>query len=199
MALGTPVAGAAAYSTQGGTTVAPAYPAGILATDAVLLFVGQKPSTANGGTVTTPTGWTLRDELTGAGGYGTTVGIDTGNTNLRVYSWNTPVAGQTGTLSVTYSYGQATPPSIKQACVQYVRAVALRELSDTSRDVIQQGFEGGSTRYSTPDWAAGRPTGQTSRCHACRREASARTRPVASGSERSEAPPRTSRGGRPNP
>lgn len=101
MALGTPVAGAAAYSAQGGTTVAPAYPAGILATDAVLLFVGQKPSTANGGTVTTPTGWTLRDELTGAGGYGTTVGIDTGNTNLRVYSWNTPVAGQTGNLTVT--------------------------------------------------------------------------------------------------
>jgi hypothetical protein len=101
VALGTPVAGAAAYSAQGGTTVAPAYPAGILATDAVLLFVGMKPSTANGGTVTTPTGWTLRDSLTGAGGYGTTVGIDTGNTNLWVYSWNTPVAGQTGTLSVT--------------------------------------------------------------------------------------------------
>jgi hypothetical protein len=101
MALGTPVAGAAAYSASAGATVAPAYPAGILATDVVLLFVGQKPSTANGGTVTTPTGWTLREELTGAGGYGTTLGADTGNTNLRVYSWNTPVAGQTGTLSVT--------------------------------------------------------------------------------------------------
>ena len=99
MALGTPVAGAAAYG--GTTTVTPAYPAGILATDAVLLFVGQKPSTANGGTVTTPTGWTLREELTAAGGYGTTLGADTGNTNLRVYSWNTPVAGQTGNLTVT--------------------------------------------------------------------------------------------------
>lgn len=101
MALGTPVAGAAAYSASGGTSVAPAYPSGILDTDAVLLFVGQKPSTANSGTVTTPTGWTLRDELTAAGGYGTTLGADTGNTNLRVYSWNSPVAGQTGTLSVT--------------------------------------------------------------------------------------------------
>ena len=101
MALGTPVAGAAAYSAAAGTTVAPAYPAGILATDAVLLFVGMKPSTANGGTVTTPTGWTLRDSLTAAGGYGTTIGADTGNTNLFVYTWNTPVAGQTGTLSVT--------------------------------------------------------------------------------------------------
>lgn len=101
MAFGTPVAGAAAYSASGGTTVAPAYPSGILATDAVLLFVGQKPSTANSGTVTTPTGWTLREEITGAGGYGATLGADTGNTNLRVYSWNTPVAGQTGTQSVT--------------------------------------------------------------------------------------------------
>jgi hypothetical protein len=99
MALGTPVAAAAAYG--GATTVTPAYPAGILATDVVLLFVGQKPSTANGGTVTTPTGWTLREELTAAGGYGATLGADTGNTNLRIYSWNTPVAGQTGNLTVT--------------------------------------------------------------------------------------------------
>lgn len=101
MALGTPVAAATAYSASGGTTVSPAYPSGILATDAVLLFVGQKPSTANGGTVTTPTGWTLRDELTAAGGYGATLGADTGNTNLRVYSWDTPVADQTGNLAVT--------------------------------------------------------------------------------------------------
>lgn len=103
MALGTPVAAAAAYSASGGTTVSPAYPAGILATDAVILFVGQKPSTANGGTVTTPAGWTLRDELTGAGGYGTTLGADTGNTNLRVYTWDVPVAGQTGNRAVTLS------------------------------------------------------------------------------------------------
>jgi len=108
VALGTPVAAAAAYSAQGGTTVAPAYPAGILATDVVLLFVGQKPSTANGGTVTTPANWTLRDELTAAGGYGTTLGVDTGNTNLRVYSWNSVVAGQTGTLSVTIGTNNIT-------------------------------------------------------------------------------------------
>ena len=101
MAIGTPVVGATAYSASGGTSVAPAYPAGILATDIVLLFLGQKPSTANGGTATTPAGWTLREELLAAGGYGTTLGADTGNTNLRVYSWNVPVAGQTGTRSVT--------------------------------------------------------------------------------------------------
>lgn len=101
MALGTPVAAAAAYSTNGGSSVSPAYPSGILATDEVLLIVGQKPSTANGGTVTTPNGWTLRESLTAAGGYGTTLGADTGNTNIFIYSWDTPVAGQTGNLSVT--------------------------------------------------------------------------------------------------
>jgi hypothetical protein len=50
------------------------------------MFVGQKPSSANGGTVTTPSGWTLVGQLTGAGGYGTTLGADTGNTNLRIYA-----------------------------------------------------------------------------------------------------------------
>jgi hypothetical protein len=103
MGLGPIKDGVAAYSAASGTTVAPLYPTGILASDAVLLFVGQKPTTANGGTVTTPTGWTLRDQLTAAGGYGATLGADTGNTNLRVYSWDTPVAGQTGSLTVSLS------------------------------------------------------------------------------------------------
>lgn len=101
MAIGTPVVGATAYSAQNGTSVSPAYPSGILATDIVLLFTGQKPSTANGGTATTPSGWTLREELLAEGGYGTTLGADTGNTNLRVYSWDVPVAGQSGNQSVT--------------------------------------------------------------------------------------------------
>lgn len=101
MAFGTPVVGTTAYSASAGTSVAPAYPSGILATDQLILVVGQKPSTANGGTVTTPTGWTLRDSLTAAGGYGTTLGADTGNTNLFVYTKNTVTAGQTGTQTVT--------------------------------------------------------------------------------------------------
>ena len=100
MALGTPVAAAAAYSAASGTTVAPAYPTGILTTDSVILFVGMKPTAVGGGTVTTPTGWTLQDSLTNAGGY-TAQGADTGNTNLYVYTWNAPVAGQTGNLTVT--------------------------------------------------------------------------------------------------
>lgn len=104
MPFGTPVAAATSYSAAVVTgTVNVAYPAGILSTDAVLLFVGQKPSTANGGTIGAITGWTLREELLAAGGYGTTLGVDTGNTNLRIYSWNTPIAGQTGTLTIGFN------------------------------------------------------------------------------------------------
>jgi hypothetical protein len=65
------------------------------------LFIGQKPNVANGGTVTTPTGWTLVDSLTGAGGYGATLGVDTGNTNLFVYRKDVVTGTETGTLTVT--------------------------------------------------------------------------------------------------
>ena len=51
MALGTPVAGAFAYSASGGTSVSPAYPAGITANYVLVLVAGQKPSAANSGTV----------------------------------------------------------------------------------------------------------------------------------------------------
>lgn len=99
MPLGTPTDNGAAYS--GTTTVAPLYPTGIAANDVVLLIIGQKPSTANGGTVTTPAGWTLRESITGQGGYGTTLGADTGNTNLFIYSKDTVTGTETGTLTVT--------------------------------------------------------------------------------------------------
>lgn len=100
MAFGTPVAGTVAYSASGGASVAPSYPAGITATDTLILIVGQKPSTANGGTVTTPAGWTLRGSRLAAGGYGTTLGADTGNTNLLVYTKDTVTGSESGTLSV---------------------------------------------------------------------------------------------------
>jgi hypothetical protein len=101
MALGTPTDGGAAYSASGGTTVSPAYPASIASGDCLVLIVGQKPSTRNSGTVTTPSGWTLREELTAAGDYGNTLGADTGNTNLRIYTKDTVAGTETGNLSVT--------------------------------------------------------------------------------------------------
>jgi hypothetical protein len=66
---------------------------------------------------------------------------------------------ETDAVSVTYSHGIDTPAVAVRACAEYVRAVALAERSGTSRDVIAQSFDGGFTRYSTPDWSRGRPTG----------------------------------------
>jgi len=104
--IGTPTVGTLAYSTSGGTSVAPSYPSGISADDTLVLIVGQKPSSANGGTCTTPANWTLQAQRTGAtdgntGGYSTTLGADTGNTNIYLYTKDSVTGSETGTLSVT--------------------------------------------------------------------------------------------------
>lgn len=91
--------GAIAYSAANGTTVAPAYPAAIAAGDLLVMIIGMKPNVANGGSVTTPSGWTALASLTGAGGFGTTLTADLGNTN--VFSFYTIAAGgETGNLTV---------------------------------------------------------------------------------------------------
>lgn len=95
-------AGAFAYS---GTNPAPAYPTGFGAyttQDIVILLLGQKPSTANSGSVTTPSGFTLLESLTGAGGYGATLAADTGNTNLYAY-YRECDGSESGTVTVTTS------------------------------------------------------------------------------------------------
>lgn len=99
-------AGTTGFSTSGGTSVDAAYPSGITSNSALVLIVGQKPSSANGGTVTTPTGWTLQASKTGAndgdtGGYTTTLGADTGNTNIYVYTKDTVDGTETGNLTIT--------------------------------------------------------------------------------------------------
>ncbi len=93
-------AGAVAYSAAGGATVAPAYPASVAEGDLLVLIVGMKPSTANSGSVTTPAGWIPITSLTGAGGYGGTLGGDTGNTNVFTF-YTVAVGGETGTLTVS--------------------------------------------------------------------------------------------------
>lgn len=99
-------AGTIAYSASGGTSVAPTYPTGITTNSCLVLVVGQKPSSANSGSVTTPSGWTLQGQNTGAtdgdtGGYTTTLGADTGNTNIYVYTKDTVLGTESGTLTVT--------------------------------------------------------------------------------------------------
>lgn len=96
-------AGAVAYSSSGGTTVSPAYPTSIRSTDALVLMVAMKPSSANGGSCTTPSGWTPipSGSITGAGGYGATLGADTGNTNIWTFTKDTVTGSESGNLSVT--------------------------------------------------------------------------------------------------
>lgn len=79
----------------------------------------------------------------------------------RSLSFRSSAIGYVGaSVVVTYTHGYVTPPTtLLRACKQYVRAVALTDRSNVSRDVIAQSFEGMTTRYSTPDWNAGRPTG----------------------------------------
>lgn len=93
-------AGTIIYSASGGTSVAPAYPASIAAGDLLVLVIGMKPSTANGGSVTTPAGWTSVTSLTGAGGYGVTLGADTGNTNVFTF-YKVAAGTESGSLTVT--------------------------------------------------------------------------------------------------
>jgi hypothetical protein len=63
-------------------------------------------------------------------------------------------------VTVTYTYGTATAPEVLlRACAEYCRSVAFADRSGQSRDVIAQSFDGSMTRYSTPDWNRGRPTG----------------------------------------
>ncbi len=62
--------------------------------------------------------------------------------------------------TVVYTHGfSAVPERLQRATARYVAAVLRSEESGTSRDVLSQNFDGGTTRYATPDVAAGRPTG----------------------------------------
>lgn len=62
--------------------------------------------------------------------------------------------------TVTYTHGHTAPPeTVKRACALYVVRVLQQETAGTSRDVLWQNFDGGSTRYSTPNIDEGRLTG----------------------------------------
>ena len=63
-------------------------------------------------------------------------------------------------LTVEYTHGFDAPTArLAGACDRWVERMVIVDRSGTSRDVLSQSFEGGTTRYSTPDWDAGRPTG----------------------------------------
>ena len=101
MALGTPTFGAAAGRGGNGTFVLASAASGATS-DVVLAIIAQKPATANGGTITAPSGWTLLASKLAAGGYGTTTGAGVGNVNLFIYRQDSP---STGGDSATFTAG----------------------------------------------------------------------------------------------
>lgn len=92
------------YSAAGGTTVGAQWPTTPVAGARDLLIIGMKPNTSGGGSVTTPSGWTLEGSITAAGGYGGTSAADTGDCDLYVYSRDTD-GTITGSLSVACTTG----------------------------------------------------------------------------------------------
>lgn len=65
-------------------------------------------------------------------------------------------------IAVGYEHGlDRPPPKIVHAAKQWIRSTLFADRSGVGRDVlsITDTQTGGSTRYSTPDWDAGRPTG----------------------------------------
>lgn len=96
MAITFPTSPTIVYGTTSFTFTYPAMSAG----DALFLVIGQKPSTANSGGVTVPSGFTLQASHTGQGGYGATIGVDTGNTNLFILSKDDVTGAESGNLTV---------------------------------------------------------------------------------------------------
>jgi hypothetical protein len=92
------------YSASSGNLnlISPSYPSSVASGNLVVLIIGQKPSLANTGTVITPEGWTPITSLTGAGGYGTTLGVDTGNTNVYAY-YRIATSSLSGTVPIVLS------------------------------------------------------------------------------------------------
>ena len=86
-------------------SVAPSYSTlpTILAGDKIVLVIMMKPSSANSGSVTTPTGFTAIANVTAQGGYSTTLGNGTGNTNIFVFDKDVVAGTETGTLTVSLS------------------------------------------------------------------------------------------------
>lgn len=89
---------------------------------------------------------------------GTGIPADTTIVSVTASTAVLSAAATASGTGVTFTINEA-PKAVQRACAEYVRASVLADRSGVPRDVIGQSFEGTYTRYSTPDKAAGRPTG----------------------------------------
>jgi hypothetical protein len=68
--------------------------------------------------------------------------------------------GHRGRFTVAFRHGMTSTPSLLlDACTEYVLCTLQARSSGVSRNTLSIATEAGTTRYSTPDWHAGRPTG----------------------------------------
>ncbi len=81
----------------------------------------------------------------------------------QVQSWFGSYSLNAGTApyTVAYTHGADRPPAdLVAACKTYIRAKLLEDGNRIGKDTLSFADpSGGTTRYSTPDWNAGRPTG----------------------------------------
>lgn len=92
---------------------------------------------------------------------------DWNGTALVVAEWVVDVNGDVrapgaaGRVTVRFTHGEDAPPSaLVEACKIFVRQKALEVDNRIGRDVLSTfTMDGGTERFSTPDWDAGRPTG----------------------------------------
>jgi len=111
----------------------------------------------------------LREELLAAGGYGVTLGVDTGNTNLWVYSQDAPVNGQTGTQTVATGNSNVAWAFIVRiptggGTLSYGSAVGQQTTTPTSPMSIALTNGATATDFATGDiaiWAMCIPTAVT--------------------------------------
>lgn len=78
-------AAATSAAVYGTTSCAPTVPTGVGMGDLLVMPVGAKPITANGNSWVAPSGWRIGFQRGNAGGYGTTLAADTGNTSVALF------------------------------------------------------------------------------------------------------------------
>ncbi len=141
------------------------YPAGFAADSRVVVTyshgfgyrtLADGVTTSGSATVTSATGLFTSSDI---GTPITGIGIPAGSLVASVNSATSIVITELATATGTGIVFTLADPLLVDACRQYVRATALASRSGVPRDVISQNIEGITTRFSTPDKHARRPTG----------------------------------------
>jgi hypothetical protein len=132
--------GADAKSAAGVSTLSVAMPAGLTSGQLLIIVAQMKPSVANAGDIATPAGWTAGPSSGWGGGYGSTLGVNTGNTKLFTFFKTAGASEPSVTLSLTnnsvtyastFSFTGVEPFSVIGVAGDLTAAPASGAYSDT--------------------------------------------------------------------